>query len=138
MNKIFRWVQVLAVAGILLAIYLLWQQFYRPAFQPCTVNATINCDAIIKGEVSKTLGIPTPLIGLVGYIIIFISATLGKKKLMLGMASFGLVFCLYIGFVEIYFLKVICPVCILCQSFMIAIFGLSVTANKKKKDVTEN
>ena len=133
MKSVFRWVQLLSIAGILLAVYLLWQQFYRPAFQPCTVNATINCDAIIKGEVSKTLGIPTPLIGLAGYIIIFISATLGKKKLMLGMATFGLVFCLYIGFVEIVFLRVLCPVCILCQSFMIAIFGLSVKINRKKE-----
>ncbi len=125
-------IQVLAVFGILLAVYLLWQQMYSPAFQPCNINATVNCDAIVKGEVAKTLGIPTPLIGLVGYIVILISATLKKTKLLLSMATFGLAFCLYIGIVEIAFLHVICPVCIMCQTIMIMVFGLSVREFRKK------
>lgn len=125
-KTIYLLIKILAVCGIGLAIYLLWQQFFHPAFQPCNISASINCDAIVSGAVSKTFGIPTPLIGFIGYIVILFSAILEKKKLLLGMAAFGLVFCLWIAFQELFLLKVICPVCIGCQTIMIAVFVLSI------------
>jgi uncharacterized membrane protein len=130
-KKLFRYVKILSLFGILLAIYLLWQQVYRPAFAPCTINASINCDAVISGDVSKTFGIPTPLYGLTGYIIIFFAALYKRRNLLLGMAVFGLVFCLWIAYRELFELKVICPVCIGCQLIMIAIFILAVIIYKK-------
>lgn len=124
-EKLFFYIKVLSIIGIGLAVYLLWQQFTQPSFRPCTINATINCDAIISGEVAKTLGVPTPLFGLIGYSIIFISAVFKKKKLLLCMASFGLAFCLWIAYRELFELGVICPICILCQLIMITVFSLS-------------
>ncbi len=129
-NKLFLYSKILSLIGILLAIYLLWEQFFRPAFQPCYVNSVINCNAIISGDVSKTLGLPTPLYGLIGYIIIFWSAVFQKKKLLLGIATFGLLFCLWIAYREIIQLHVICPVCILCQLIMITVFTLSIILNR--------
>lgn len=114
-----------------MAVYLLWQQYFRPAFQPCSINETINCDAIISGEVAQTLGIPTPLYGLIGYIVIFISAWFKKKKLLLGMAAFGLLFCLWIAYQELFLLGVICPICIACQVIMILVFSLAAILYKK-------
>lgn len=117
--------------GVLLAVYLLWQQIAQPAFKPCSINATINCDAVISGPVSKTFGISTPLFGLVGYIVILIASILKKPKLMLSMATFGLVFCLWIAYQELVLLRVICPVCILCQIVMLSVFTLSIKVQKK-------
>lgn len=131
-KKIFLLIKVLSSIGILLAVYLLWEQFFHPTFQPCRVNSTINCDAIISGRVAKTLGLPTPLFGLVGYIVIFFSAIFDKKKLLLSMAAFGLVFCLWIAYQEIFLLHVICPVCIMCQLIMITVFSLAITLLRKK------
>src|SRR3990167_5207182 len=111
-NKIYFYIKVLSVIGFLLSAYLLWQQLFRPAFQPCSINATINCDAVISGAVAKTFGIPTPLYGLIGYIVILYAAFTQKTKLMLYTATFGLVFCLWLAYVELFQLKVICPVCI--------------------------
>lgn len=132
-TKIFFAIKALSVVGIVLALYLLWQQFFTPSFQPCNINATINCDAIISGAVSKTLGIPTPLYGLVGYIVIFFAAFSRRKNLLLGMASFGAAFCLWIGYREIFELNVICPVCILCQVIILTIFTLAVHIKLWKK-----
>jgi uncharacterized membrane protein len=123
-TKFFDWIKILAGIGILLAIFLLWEQFFHPSFQPCNINATVNCDAVISGVVSKTLGIPTPLIGLVGYIVILLAAFKKNAKLVLGMAAFGLAFCLYIAYRELFQLHVICPVCIACQLDMITVFIL--------------
>ena len=125
------WVKVLAVFGIGLAVFLLWEQMFRPSFQPCNINATVNCDAVIKGEVSNTLGIPTPLIGLIGYVIILFAAFKKNAKLILGMSAFGLAFCLYIAYRELFQLHVVCPVCILCQLDMITVFILGILLNKK-------
>ncbi len=130
-TKYFDWIKILAVIGIFLALFLLWERYFQPSFQPCNINATINCDAVIKGEVSNTLGIPTPLIGLIGYVVILFSAFRKNAKLVLGMSAFGLAFCLYIAFRELFQLRVICPVCILCQLDMITVFILGILLNKK-------
>jgi uncharacterized membrane protein len=130
-EKKIMWVKVLAIIGIGLAVFLLWEQMFRPSFQPCNINATVNCDAVIKGEVSNTLGIPTPLIGLIGYIIILFAAFKKNAKLILGMSAFGLAFCLYIAYRELFQLHVVCPVCILCQLDMITVFILGILLNKK-------
>ncbi|OGG12752.1 hypothetical protein A3D77_06875 [Candidatus Gottesmanbacteria bacterium RIFCSPHIGHO2_02_FULL_39_11] len=132
-KNIYLYIRILSLLGILLAIYLLWEQLFHPAFQPCKINSTVNCDAIISGAVSKTLGLPTPIYGLVGYTIIFFSTIFYKKKLMLGMAAFGLVFCLWIAYRELFELRVVCPVCIGCQLIMITVFILSLLVNKKEK-----
>ena len=131
-KKIFPIISVLSVLGIILAVYLLYQQFFRPAFQPCYVNSFINCEAVISGAVAKTLGIPTPLFGLIGYIIIFLSALKKNKKLLLAMSTFGLGFCLWIGYREIFELHVLCPICIVCQLIMISVFCSSIIINRHK------
>lgn len=132
-EKYFGWIKILAVVGILLAIYLLWEQNFPSKFIPCNINSTVNCNAVISGLVSKTLGIPTPLIGLVGYVIILFAAFKKNAKLVLGMASFGLAFCLYIAFRELFQLHVVCPVCIACQLDMITVFILGILLNIKPK-----
>ena len=131
-EKYFGWVKILAFIGIGLALFLLWERYFKPSFQPCNINATVNCDAIISGEVSDTLGIPTPIIGLVGYIFILFGAFRKKAKLILGMSDFGLAFCLYIAYRELFQLNVVCPVCILCQIDMITVFILGIILTRKK------
>jgi uncharacterized membrane protein len=132
-EKLYTAIKILAVIGIGLALYLLWQRFFQPEFKPCNINATVNCDAVITGEVANTLGIPTPLIGLIGYFIILFAAFKKNSKLVLGMASFGLLFCLYIGYREVFELRVICPVCLLCLLDMTTVFVLSVLLNRKRE-----
>ena len=130
-TKYFDWVKILAIVGIGLALYLLWQKFFHPAFQPCNVNATVNCDALTRGPLQNTLGIPTALIGLAGYVFILFGAIKKNAKLVFGMATFGLLFCLYIAYRELFELRVLCPVCIGCQLDMISVFVLGILLTKK-------
>jgi uncharacterized membrane protein len=130
--KLYFWIKVLAIFGLMLGSYLMYEQITMPAWTPCTINATVNCDAVIKGEVSKTLGIPTPIYGLVGYAMILIGTIIESKKLVLSMAAFGLVFCMYIAYVELFTLHVICPVCIGCQVDMIISFILALMLKKNE------
>ena len=133
-NKyLYRIVVYSAIVGIILAIYQLYEQVTRPVWTPCYVNSVVNCNAIISGAVSKTFGIPTPAIGLTGYVVILWAAWKERAKFLLGMATFGLAFCAWIGYQEIFLLHTICPVCILCQVDMITVFLFSIwiTANKR-------
>lgn len=129
MQKVYTVIKLLSVIGILLAVYLLWLQATTPDDSICNLSASVNCEAIVTGPVAKTLGIPTPLIGLVGYIVILFSSLKKMKITLLSMAAFGLIFCLYIAYREIFELSVICPVCIVCQINMIIIFILSIFIN---------
>ena len=131
-DKIFSYIKVLSLIGILLAVYLLVEQIFRPAFQLCNINSRVNCNAIISGSVSKTLGLPTPLYGLIGFIVIFFAAVSQRKKLALAMATFGLLFCLWIAYQELFLLHVICPVCIGSQLIMIMVFSLALIVGRTK------
>lgn len=131
-SKILLILKVLAIIGLSLSLYLLSQQIFQPEFRPCTINATINCDAVIDGPVAKTLGIPTPLYGLMGYLFILYGAFKKNKKLILGMTTFGMAFCAYIGYIELVQLRVICPVCIGCQIDMLLAFIFSIILYRQK------
>lgn len=131
-KRIWKVITVLAVIGIGLASYLFYNFFFKPPEQLCYINSRFNCDAVTIGPLATLFGIPVSLVGLVGYIVILISSLLKSKKLLLAMASFGLLFCLYITFQEIFIIKVICPVCLACQLDMLIVFLLGLKLNLAK------
>ncbi|MDE2078813.1 MAG: vitamin K epoxide reductase family protein [Patescibacteria group bacterium] len=124
-TRLLAVVQILAVAGIALALYILYEQVTPSATSICYINSTINCDSVISGATAKTFGIPTPLYGLVGYSLILAAAAFRKGAATLGVATFGLAFCLWIAYRD-YLLHTICPTCIVCQVIMLTIFILAV------------
>jgi uncharacterized membrane protein len=134
--NIWKILIALSVLGILLASYLFYNFLTKPLFESCYLNSHINCDAVTKGSLSTLFGIPVSLIGLTGYIVILLSSIFKKKLLVLGMSTFGMLFCLSITYQEIFKLKVICPVCLACQLVMLVVFLLAVYLNlnlKKRK-----
>jgi uncharacterized membrane protein len=127
---------LLAAIGVALASFLLYNYLARPVVEICTISAEVNCDAVTKGSLSTLFGIPVSLIGLIGYLVILISAFLKYKKVILGAAIFGLIFCFRLTYLELFSVKIICPVCLACQIDMLAVFFLSAYANFKKSIVT--
>lgn len=128
-KNIWKMVLALSILGIFLATYLFYNFLTKPAVESCYINSVINCDAVTKGPLATLFGIPVSLIGLTGYIVILISSLMKNSKLLLAMSSFGMVFCLYITIREVFFLKVICPVCLACQLVMLSVFILSLKLN---------
>lgn len=131
MEKMYKISAYLAAAGIGLAIYLMYEYLAPAHVSPCYVNSFINCEASTKGVLANTLGIPTAIWGLTGYIFIFLAAVKKWKRVLLGMATFGLLFCLRISYIEIVDLKVICPVCVACQLIMVVEFLLGVVIYRR-------
>ena len=133
-NNIWKTIAGLSILGLLLATYLFYNFLTKPLFESCYVNSRINCDAVTKGSLSTLFGIPVSLIGLTGYIIILLSSIFRKKLFVLGMSTFGMVFCLFITYQEVFLLKVICPVCLTCQLVMLTVFLLAIYLNLKKSE----
>lgn len=137
-QKLYLIIKILSVIGVSLAVYLLVEQILQSKNSVCNINANINCDAVITGSVANTLGIPTPLYGLIGYLVILFAAFKKKNQLLLGMSGFGLLFCLRIAYIELFELRVICPICIACQIIMITVFILALILNKKSANKEES
>lgn len=118
---LWKWSLFLIIFGIFLAFYLLYSQLYQPSFQPCRINAFINCDTVIKTKWGWLFGIPIPIYGLLGYLVMLIAFFKNSSKILLYTAIFGTLFCLRMTFIELFIVKSICPVCILCQIVMIVL-----------------
>lgn len=124
-EKYRKWVMGLAVVGIGLAIYLYYEYLVQDTFGICNINAVLNCDPVTKGSLSELFGIPVALIGLIGYITIFVTAWLRKFKVAFFMATFGMLFCLRLTILEIFVEQVLCLVCVACQVIMLVEFILT-------------
>lgn len=135
MTKInfYKIVILLAIFGIGLAIYLLYESFGPTHQSLCYVNSAINCEASTKGSLSRLFGIPVPLYGLTGFVFMILGAIKKWPKLVFGMAVFGTFFCLRINLIEIFQLRAFCPVCFACQLDMIAVFILGLLLLRERK-----
>lgn len=132
-NTVYKYIKILSVFGVFLAIYLFYSYIFKPANPICSINDRVNCEAVTVGPLALFLGIPVSLYGLTGYLFILLFSIFKKPKLIMGMATFGLLFCLRLTILEIFFLKVYCPVCLTCQVVMLLIFilGLKLVYSKE-------
>ncbi|PJE62372.1 hypothetical protein COU88_05360 [Candidatus Roizmanbacteria bacterium CG10_big_fil_rev_8_21_14_0_10_39_6] len=135
-NSIYKSITALSIVGIGLAIYLLYNYLSPVPSEFCTINATVNCDAVTKGALATIFGIPVAVVGLVGYIAILFGSIKKWNGWILGMSTFGMLFCLRLTFLEIFREHVLCPVCMACQVIMLIIFSLSLYLVKNKQSTT--
>jgi uncharacterized membrane protein len=123
---------ILAAFGIVLATYLLYEFYSYNPNSFCNLSPKVNCSAVTVGSLSTIFAVPVSLIGLIGYGIILFAGLTKRKKLALGMSAFGMLFCLRISILEFFFIKIICPICIACQTVMLLVFIISLYLNYNK------
>lgn len=122
---------ILASIGILLAIYLFYSYLTPVPPGLCDISATVNCNAVTKGNLAELFSIPVSLVGLIGYIFILYASIMRFKKLHLFMSAFGMIFCLRLTILELLVEKVYCPVCLTCQLIMLTLFIISLKLIRK-------
>lgn len=131
MKRVNRVIFILSLLGVLMAIYVL-QSFLRNTGIVCVTN---GCEAVRKNPASWPLGIPVPAVGLIGYTILTICAFLKTmnheqkiqtilKNIMLGMATFGVLFVSWFTYTELFVIKGICTWCAISAVNMVVIFIL--------------
>lgn len=118
---------ILAVCGIVISSVSLQHHYAKSKTEYCDIGETFNCDIVNRSSYSKVLGIPVALIGMLGYAALAGLATLYRQRedtplLLLGGASAGLAFALYLTYIEA---RVLGVWCILCLSSLALISSIT-------------
>ena len=114
---------VIAVLGLALAAYLTYVHYSgtRPA---CTAGDA--CTKVQTSVYSKIDGVPVALIGLIGYVGIFLSLLIADRDevrlVTLVMTVVGVCFSGYLTYREVFTLKTICEECAASAVIMLVLF----------------
>jgi len=116
-RRIFMLIALLAVVGIAVSSVALRSHYTRDKSSYCNFSETLNCDMVNRSSYSEVWGIPVALIGFLGYAFLMVLATVRRQNqetpsLLLASAAVGLVFALYLTYVEAYILGVWCILCL--------------------------
>ena len=122
--------RVLAIAGAAVSSVSLYHHYDTSPSSFCDFGANFNCDIVNRSIYSVVFGIPVALIGIFGYGVLLVLATLYRAKTevsrMLLVASLaGLGFALYLTYVEAFVLAVWCILCLSSLALIAAITVLS-------------
>ncbi len=140
-RNINRIIFVLSIVGIAMAIYVL-QSFIRKTGIVCV---TSGCELVRKSPASYLFGFfPVPAVGLIGYMILAVCAFLKTTNLssrtsllvtriMLGMATFGVLFVTWFTYTELFIIKGVCTWCLLSTVNMFVIFTLLLKSRTLKE-----
>jgi vitamin-K-epoxide reductase (warfarin-sensitive) len=126
----FILIAVLSLAGIIVSGIALQRHYAKSATQFCEIGEKFNCDIVNRSEYSTVAGIPVAGIGVAGYALLFALATLYRSRVetpirLVVAAIGGLVFALYLTYIEAYMLT---TWCILCLTSLLLIFLITVLA----------
>jgi vitamin-K-epoxide reductase (warfarin-sensitive) len=126
----FSVIAILAVVGIALSAVSLQRHYARSQSKFCDIAVQFNCDIVNRSEFSSFFGIPVAGIGVFGYATVLALATIYRSRqwvsnVLLAGALAGLVFALYLTYVEGFVLN---TWCILCLGSLAVIASISILA----------
>ena len=118
----------------------LQRHYAKSATQFCDFSQRFSCDIVNRSEYSSIMGIPVAGIGVVGYGVLLLLATFLRTRSetpirLLGAAIAGLVFALYLTYVEAYVLETWCILCLLSLAFIFLITLCALVVQLKGKGV---
>lgn len=116
---------ILSLIGFIVAAYLTYLYFNKAETNFCITGS--SCDIVRLSGYSSLVGIPVSLVGLVGYLALFVIAVSNLsdriKWLTLYFVSLpGLVFSIYLTYIELFVLQAVCSFCLLSAIVITAIF----------------
>lgn len=123
-------IAVLSVAGIAVSAVALQRHYATSATNFCDFSQQFNCDIVNRSEWSTLADIPVAGIGVAGYLALFILAAFRKSRpetpnLLLGGATTGMAFALYLTYIEAHELMTWCILCIASQILIFLILVCS-------------
>jgi|SRR5271170_1138407 len=127
---LFLAIAALSLAGAIVSGVSLERHYAKSATTFCDLGEKFNCDIVNRSEQSEVMGIPVAAIGVVGYGVLFVFSTFYRSRAetpfrLLIAATAGLVFALYLTYVEAY---VLMTWCVLCLTSLALIFLISALA----------
>ena len=132
-----RLIQLLAVPGILLAYYLLL--FHNgDLMAACTGNGWDDCGLVSGPDAPySSIGpVPVALIGLLGYVFIFLLTWIKDwwpliddylPELMVGVTGLAFLFSLGLTALELFVIHAVCRYCVVSAVIVTIMFGLAIS-----------
>jgi uncharacterized membrane protein len=130
-SRILFWlITILALAGMVVSGVSLQRHYAKSASAFCDFGERFNCDIVNRSEYSTLMGIPVAAIGVAGYGLLFVLASVFRSRTetplrLLVAALAGFVFALYLTYIEG---RVLETWCILCLSSLALITLIAVLA----------
>ena|SRR6476660_7193182 len=129
-GRVLFTIAVLAFAGAVVSSISLYHHYGSSASSFCDFGANFNCDMVNRSIYSAIFGIPVALIGIFGYGVLLVLATLHRAKtgipaILLIASLVGLGFALYLTYVEAFVLAVWCILCLSSLALIATITVLS-------------
>lgn len=129
-----RLIPVLAVAGLAVALYL---TYVETTNTQAVCGPVGDCNEVQASPFAKLFGVlPVGLLGAVGYVAILVAWALGRYAkgiwsrlapfAILGMALFGVLFSIYLTYLELFIIRAVCIWCVTSAVIMAALLALSV------------
>ncbi|MFH1632206.1 MAG: vitamin K epoxide reductase family protein [bacterium] len=119
-----------SILGIVAAVYSALAHYDTASSAFCVINETFNCDVVNKGPYSELFGIPVSIFGLGAYSFLLVTTLMyisrREEAAITAMSAFalaGLVYSLYLTYIEAF---VIFTWCILCITSQISILIIAV------------
>lgn len=134
---------VLSVAGMGVAA-VLTSFHYSPATTAALCTTAGGCETVNSSPYSTIAGIPIAIFGLLGYLAIGLAAfastregRLGEQAplAVFGMALVGVLYSLYLTYLELFVIRAVCPWCVASAVVMAAIWIVSILdVTRRRRD----
>ena len=126
---------LMSLVGVFVSAYLYLYKIGRIGTLACGTGA---CETVQTSEWSRFLGVEVALIGLVGYALLFGVALVALRPalvrerwpaaLLAGLASGGVLFTLYLTYLELFVIHAICRWCVGSAAIIVSILILALLA----------
>jgi uncharacterized membrane protein len=135
-------IAILAICGIVVSSVSLQHHYAKSKTEYCDIGEVFNCDIVNRSSYSSVFGIPVALIGMLGYGALAGLTTIYRERegtplLLLGCATAGLAFALYLTYVEARVLGVWCLLCLSSLTLIAVIAPLSLVVWVRSKNSTQ-
>ncbi len=130
-GKLRRASILLAVLGLLDSIYLVWVK-YTGTYALC--GPLGNCESVNSSQYSEIFGIPISLLGAGAFAIMIVLLLLENRgqiwsefssMVVFGMSLIGVLYSIYLTYIEVAVLKAICPYCVISALILVILLLLS-------------
>ena len=129
------WILVAGVVGLAAALTLTVEKIeilINPEYVPsCSINPVLSCGSVMITPQASAFGFPNPLIGIVAFTVVLVTAVLAIAKVGLprwywaGLAGgtlLGVVFIHWLIFQSLYRIGALCPYCMAVWAVTIPLF----------------
>ena len=137
---LFLFIAILSVAGVVDSAIALQRHYAKSDTNFCDFSQKFNCDIVNRSEYSSMAGIPVAGIGIAGYAALFVLATVLQSRpetptRLLAASLAGLVFALYLTYIEAYELTTWCILCVLSLVLILLISILALMVKLRSRTV---